>query len=235
VSAEALPQAAGESSAEVVARRRTALLFVVLIVTSTVALVGGVLWPDPATGDWYSYRDIAPIRHRWWVVVTALSISLVLNVPAQALAAVLLTRDRGAVWTTVGAGMMWVGTGFYAAGAAGWAAFYFFATDPALDAASGTRLLDQVGDDPRMFAIAIPGAVLVALGTAVQAAGLWRSRALPRWVPILTLVIILTFIVPTSGPIGLLVEIPVAVAGIALGYFAWRRAGGGRRGDPQVT
>jgi hypothetical protein len=120
---------------------------------------------------------------------------------------------------------MWLGTGLYAVGVAGWVTIYFFATDPAFDAASGRRLLEHVGDDVRLFAVAIPGAVLVALGTVLQAVGLWRSRALPRWVPILSLVIVLTFIVPGSGWVGLLTEIPVAVAGVSIGYFAWRRAG----------
>ncbi len=65
--------------------------------------------------------------------------------------------------------------------------------------ASGTRLLDAVADDPRLFAVALPGAALVALGTVVQAVGLLRSRALPRWVPTLSLAIVLTFVVPGAA------------------------------------
>jgi hypothetical protein len=107
----------------------------------------------------------------------------------------------------------------------GWAAVYFFGTHPGLDVASGTRLLDQIADDPRIFAVVLPGALLVALGTVVQAVGLWRSRALPRWVPILSLAIALSFIAPGSGVVGALLGIPVAVAGIAIGYYAWRRTG----------
>jgi hypothetical protein len=213
-----------EATNRIVARRRTGLLLGVLVITSLAALVGSLLWPEPATGDWYSYDDIAPIRERWWALLTVLSTSLVLNVPAQALAALLLTPNRGAVWTTVGAGVMWLGTGLYAVGVAGWAATYFFTTDPALAAANGRQLLYRVGEDPRLFAIALPGAVLVALGTVVQAVGLWRSRTLPRWVPVLSLAIVLSFIVPGSGLLGFLFGIPVATAGIAMGYYAWRRA-----------
>ena len=93
-----------------------------------------------------------------------------------------------------------------------------------LEAASGTRLLDRVGEDPRLFAVALPGAVLVALGTVAQAVGLLRSRALPRWVPLLSLTIVLSFFVPGSGVAGAIAGIPVAAAAIALGYFAWRRS-----------
>lgn len=201
------------------------MLLGVLVVTSLLAIVGSLLWPEPAAGNWYTYQDIAPIRERWWNVLTGLSVGLVLNVPAQALAALILTPDRGAMWTTAGASLMWLGTGLYAVGVGGWASVYFFGTHPALDVANGTRLLDQVADDPRLFAVALPGALLVALGTVVQAVGLWRSRALPRWVPILSLTIVLSFIAPGSGIVGALFGIPVAVAGTAIGYYAWRRTG----------
>ena len=218
-----LTQGRDQSPTRVVARRRAGLLLIVLVATSLMAVVGSLLWPEPAVGDWYTYRDIAPIRERWWTLLTALSVGLVLNVLAQALAALILTPDRGAMWTTAGAGIMWLGTGLYAVGVGGWAAIYFFGTHPALDVESGTRLLDQVANDARLFAVAIPGAVAVALGTIVQAVGLWRSRTLPRWVPILSLAIVLSFVAPGNGVVGALLGVPVAVAGIAIGYYAWRR------------
>ncbi len=210
-----------------VARRRAGLLFVVLVITSIVALVGSLLWPEPSVGDWYSYDDLAPIRQRWWALLSVMSVSLVLNVPAQALAALLLTPARGAGWTTTGAGLMWLGTGLYAVGVGGWAATYFFATDPVLEADSARALLDHVGEDPRLFAVAIPGALLVALGTVLQAVGLWRARTVPRWVPALSLAIVVSFVVPGNGILGFLFGLPVAAAGIALGYYAWRRAAAG--------
>jgi len=220
-----MPQRNDHAQRSLVTRRRAGLLLIVLVATSLLAILGSLLWPAPAVGDWYTYQDIAPIRERWWAVLTALSVGLVLNVPAQALAALILTPDRGAMWTTAGASLMWLGTGLYAVGVGGWASMYFFATHPGLDAAAGTRLLDQVADDPRLLAVALPGALLVALGTVGQAVGLWRSRALPPWVPILSLTIVLSFIAPGSGIVGALLGIPVAVAGTAIGYYAWRRTG----------
>ena len=195
----------------------------VLLVTSIVAVIGSLLWPEAGSGDWYGYGDIAPLRDRWWGLLTLMSVSLVLNVPAQALAAVMLTGGRGAGWTTVGGALMWLGTGLYAVGVAGWAATYYFVTDPGFDAGSGTALLERVEEDPRLFAVAIPGALLVALGTVLQAVGLLRSGALPKWVPILSLTIVLSFFVPGEGVLGMLFGLPVAVAGTAIGYYAWRR------------
>ena len=83
------------------------------------AIVGSLLWPEPAVGDWYTHDDIAPIRERLWGLLSALSVGLVLNVPAQALAALLLTPAKGAMWTTVGAALIWLGTGFDAVGVGG--------------------------------------------------------------------------------------------------------------------
>jgi putative effector of murein hydrolase len=96
------------AASSLVTRRRAGLLLVVLVATSLLAILGSLLWPEPAVGDWYTYQDIAPIRERWWAVLTALSVGLVLNVPAQALAALILTPDRGAMWTA-GASLMWLG------------------------------------------------------------------------------------------------------------------------------
>ena len=57
----------------------------------------------------------------------------------------------------------------------------------------------------------------------LQAVGLLRSGALPKWVPILSLTIVLSFFVPGEGVLGMLFGLPVAVAGTAIGYYAWRR------------
>jgi len=65
--------------------------------------------------------------------------------------------------------------------------------------------------------------VLVALGTAAQAVGLWRSRALPRWIPLASLVIVASFVLPVNGLAGALVQVPIAAAAVGMGWYAWRR------------
>jgi hypothetical protein len=78
-----MPQRNDHAQRSLVTRRRAGLLLIVLVATSLLAILGSLLWPEPAVGDWYTYQDIAPIRERWWAVLTALSVGLVLNVPAQ--------------------------------------------------------------------------------------------------------------------------------------------------------
>jgi hypothetical protein len=205
-------------------RPRLAVVAAVLAGTAIVGVVGTLLWPPTADGNWYHYADVAPVRDRFFAVLSVLAVSLILSVPAQAIAAMALARQRGAGWATWGAVIMWVGAALQAAGAAGWAMTYYFATGPGLDPAAGTAFLDHVYHDGHVFALAMPGSLMVAIGTVVQAVGLWRSRSLPRWVPLLTLVIVPTFVLPNDGPAGLITQVPLSVAMVALGWYAWRRA-----------
>jgi len=202
-------------------RRRVGLVALALSATALAALPGGLLWPEPSGGgETYTYADIQPQRALWWGLLVALAVNLVINVPAQALLTVLLVRARGAAWATVGGALMWIGTALYAVGGAGWAAAYYFGTAPGVDPA----VMDRINaDTAHIFGVMIPGALLVALGTVVQAVGLWRSGAVPRWIPILWLTIVATFVVPGNGIAGLLTAVPMTAASLGTAYYAYRR------------
>lgn len=45
----------------------------------------------------------------------------------------------------------------------------------------------------------IPGAALVLLGAVLRCVGLFRSSAVPKWVPIAALTIVLTFVIPGNA------------------------------------
>jgi len=204
-------------------RARLAVLAVVLGATSVAAVAGGLLWPEPAAGgETYSYADIASGRELWWGLLTGLAALQVLNIPLQALATMVLVRRRGSAWATWGAALMWIGGGVQGAGVAGWAAAYFFPTDPSVGMAAGEAVVRAANGSAHLFALMIPGAALVLLGTVLQCVGLFRSRAVPRWVPVLLLFIVVTFVVPGNGVAGLLTSVPMAVGAIGLGYHAWR-------------
>ncbi|GHH28141.1 hypothetical protein [Lentzea cavernae] len=204
-------------------RARLAVLAVVLGATSVAAVAGGLLWPEPAAGgETYSYADIASRRELWWGLLTGLAAMQVLNIPLQALATMVLVRRRGSAWATWGAGLMWVGGGLQGAGVAGWAAAYFFPTDPSVGVAAGEAVVGAANGSAYLFALMVPGAVLVLVGTVLQCVGLFRSRAVPGWVPVLLLFIVVTFVVPGNGLAGLLTSVPMAAGAIGLGYHAWR-------------
>ena len=213
-----------ELGSDPVTRRRVGIVSLALTVTSLTAVPGGLLWPEPSGGgETYTYADIQPLRDRWWGLLVFLSAALVLNVPAQAFLTSLLVRRRGAAWATTGGVLMWIGTALYAVGGAGWAAAYYFATAPGVDPGAGASVIDRMAEDSlHLFAPMIGGALLVAIGTIVQTVGLWRSHAVPRWIPLGAATIALTFMVPGNGVVGLVTALPMTAAAIGIAYYAWR-------------
>ncbi|MEU4604100.1 hypothetical protein AB0F43_14060 [Kribbella sp. NPDC023972] len=213
--------ASGPVTADPVLRRRVGIVALLLALTAIAAVPGGLLWPEPAAGgETYAYTDIQPVRDLWWGLLVVLSAALVINVPAQALLTTFIVRDRGSGWATAGAVVLWIGTALYAAGAAGWAAAYYFATAPGVDAS----VIERINDDTaHLFGVMLPGALLVAVGTVIQAVGLWRSRAVPRWIPLLWLTIVATFVVPGNGVAGLITALPMTAASLGTAYYAWRK------------
>jgi hypothetical protein len=212
-------------TADPVTRRRIGAVGLVLTISNLIATPGGVLWPEPSGGgETYTYADIQPLRDRWWGLLVLLAAGALLGVPAQAFLTAYLVRARGAAWATAGGLMMWIGIAFQAVGVGGLAAAYFVATG--VDSTAGTAVIVSANDDLlHLFGPMLAGALLVAIGTVVQVVGLWRSHAVPRWVPLLVLFIVISFVVPGNGWIGLTVQIPMAAGGIAIAYYAWRRAG----------
>jgi hypothetical protein len=205
-------------------RSRMALLAIVLGLTSVLAIPAGLFWPEPkGGGETYAFSDIVGQRDLWWGLLTAISIGAIISVALQALATMLLVPRRGSTWATVGGALMWLGITVQGVAVGAWAAAYYFPTDPSLGGA-GRAVFDVVNDDiVHVFALMLPGAVLALVGQVLQAVGLFRARVVPAWVPWLSLTIVLTFVLPGNGLLGMATEIPMAAAAVALGYYAWRR------------
>ena len=219
---------AGEPIVDRSTAGRVRLLAVVLGITAVAATVGGVFWPEAeGGGDTYSYADIASDRDLWWGLLAFLAVNGIVNVVLLALATLVLVRDRGHVWATVGAAFMMVGIAVQAVGVAGWQSAYYYATDPAVDEAMGAAVVEAANDDQgHLFALLIAGAVLVIVGTVLQVVALIRARAVPVWVWVGLLFSIITLFVPAEGALGLVTGLPMAAGAIGLGYFAVRRVSG---------
>jgi hypothetical protein len=210
-------------TADPVTRRRIGAVGIAVVVSNLAATAGGVLWPQPAGGgETYTYADIQPLRDRWWGLLVALGISALLGVPAQAFLTTYVVRRRGAAWATAGGLLMWIGIAFQAVGVGGLAAAYYFASG--VDSTTGAAVMDHANDDLlHLFGPMLAGALMVAVGTVLQVVGLWRSHAVPRWVPLLVLFVVVSFALPGNGWLGLIVQVPMAAGGIAIAYYAWRR------------
>src|SRR5262245_53747165 len=200
----ALPQSALDRAESRTGDGRLRLLFGVIVVTSFTAFALSVMAFAKPLGDadaLPTYAEIAPVREYVWAFFAVAAVQLIVGACAAALAGWILAPDRGARWATVGGGVIWLGAAIYGVGVAGWAAIYYYGTDPAvLDPATATRLLDHANDDAaRMLAVPFGGALLIAVGSLLLAVALWRARTVPRWLPIAGAVSVLaTIVIPPS-------------------------------------
>lgn len=199
------------------------LLLGAIILTSVAVLAVSLLFPAVGEGGWLSYATVQPDRAFIWGFLTLAGANIVVTTVAVSLACVLLAPKRGWRWVTAGAALAIAGGAFYAVGVGGWAMVYFFATDSsALDPATATAFIESVNDDLRVFGAAGGGALTIALGALLLAVGLWRSGNVPNWLPVVLAVgTVITFILPTEGVVGAIVEAPSAISSVLIGWYAW--------------
>jgi hypothetical protein len=230
-SSAALPHAALDRAERPAGNGRLRLLFGVIVVTSLSAFGLSVASLAKPIGDGDSlptFAAIQPVRGYVWAFFALAAVQLIVGACAAALAGWILAPARGARWATIGGSLIWLGAAMYGVGVAGWAAFYFYATDTAVvDPATAARLVDHANDDTvRMLAVPFGGAILVAMGSLLLAVALWRARTVPRWVPIVGAIsTVVTLLVPPGNAIGLIGEALSSATTVALGWYAWQRRG----------
>jgi hypothetical protein len=218
-------QAPARGSSDGATRSRITAVCVVLAVTGIGAIPIGLLWPGGSdSGTVLTVDDVSSYRQTWWVLIMSGAVLTSLNVPAQAVAVLTLVRERGAGGATWGAGLMWVGAVLEAVGLAGFAAAYFYPSDPSVPHGAGAAVFGSIAQDhAHLLAIQLPGHLMSTIGIVVQAIALLRSRTVPRWVAIISLSILVTYVIPGSHLIGLVTQLPLAATCLALSYYARRR------------
>jgi hypothetical protein len=220
-----IAETAVPGSTEPAARTRITAVCVLLALTGIAAIPIGLLWPGSSnSGTVLTVDDVQSYRQTWWVLIMSGAVLTSLNVPAQAIAVLVLVRERGAKAATWGAGLMWVGAVLEAIGLAGFAAAYFYPSDPSVSHAAGAEVFSSIAQDhAHLLAIQLPGHLVSTIGIVVQAVALFRSNVVPRWVPIISLSILVTYVIPGSHVIGLLTQLPLAATCLGLAYYARRR------------
>jgi hypothetical protein len=206
-------------------RARISVVCAVLAVTGLAAIPIGLLWPGSSnSGTVLSVQDVQSYRQTWWTLVMLGTIVTALNVPAQAIAVLTLVRDRGAKAATWGAALMWIGAVMEAVGVAGFGAAYFYPSDPSVPHAAGAAVFHSIAQDHfHLLVIQLPGHLLSTIGIVIQAVALFRSKAVPAWVPVVSLSILVTYVIAGSHLIGLVTQVPLATTCLALAYYARRR------------
>ena len=217
-----------ESHAPPDRRRRdvqVGLLFAAIVFGAVSVLAISLLFPAAGDNDFFTYDSVSADREFHWSFLTFVAANIVVSSISVGLASLMLVSRHGWPWATAGFTLGVVGAGLYAIGVGGWAMTYFFASDPGvLDPATATALVDAVNADSfRLFTAAFAGAISIAIATLLMAIGLWRSGNLPKWVIGLSVIgALLPLFVPVEGIVGALVESPAAIAGVLIGWQAWR-------------
>jgi hypothetical protein len=172
----------------------------------------------------FDYAQISAHLTRWWVLHAVDGLAVMLVMLGAAVATVQLVRGRGARLATAALvvgpfGAMALGASIVAQGTLG----AYVADAEAIARPSGIALLDHAGAHPvPIVALSGPGALLVLLGSVLVCVALLLSRAVPRLVPLLFLGGLLGSLVVSTGLVGALLEVPSAVAVVALGELASR-------------
>lgn len=196
---------------------RTRLMAYALGLAAVAALPLQLLWLRPSDGKQFSHADIAGDRELFWLVLVLFAAISVVYLPLQALSVMHLVRDRGRSAATVGGVLLWIGCGLQAVGVATWAATYFVATSPEVGSSAGRAVIEAANsDDLHLYGVLFPGVVLVTLGTVIQCVALLRAKVTPVWVPVGLLFIVLTFLIQSTGPIGLISTIPMTIGALGL-------------------
>lgn len=202
-----------------VVRRRSVA---VVLALGAIAAAANLLARPVLAEDSSVFAQVAPERDAVWVFGLVGAISTATAYLAVGLAACLLIRARGAGLATVGALL----TGFGALGyASGFFAFHTLSWYGTADVLSsqGAEFLTFVGDSSgHVFGPQVVGFLLGTLGYLTIAAALWRSRVVPRWLPIS---IAVTFVLTMLAGSGIAFDVVHAVymgTFMSVAWFVWQ-------------
>jgi hypothetical protein len=218
------PEAVSTTTPSTTDRVRTGIVSAVLAL-GAVAIAVIVLWQPWGERDALSYADIAPHRDAAWIGTLIDGLAIAAVGVTLAIAVCRLVPARGAALATVGSVLTGFGgvaffAGMFAFGSLSW---YATSTD-ALPADTGSAFMTYVNDNPgHVMLPQMIGFLLYTLGSLLLMGALWRSRAVPRWLPIAFLV--LTVGVFATG--GVLLNVIQAVQTLLLvpvAVYALRRA-----------
>ena len=163
---------------------------------AAVALV--LLWHPWETRDQFGYTDVEPIRDAMWRTILVDGVAYALVGITLGIVVCGFARSRGAIWATVGAALTTLGGIAFAMGEYAFVSLSWYATEPdALSTAQGSKLLDHVVDHPEHgIVVQMAGFAAITLGTLALMVALLRARAVPTWLPVAVIVLLVAQFTP---------------------------------------
>jgi hypothetical protein len=206
-------------------RARASVVSAVLAL-GALAVAVVVLWQPWGERDHLTYADIAPHRDAAWLGTVIDGLGFAAVGIALGLAVCLLAPGRGASWANIGAVLTGFGGVVFSAGMVAFGSFAWSVTNTdAVPANAGTALMKYTEANPgHVLGLQMAGFLLFTVGSLVLMVALWRSRSVPRWLPIGYLV--LTVGVFALGGVALNVVQAIQMATLIVVAFYARRAAG---------
>jgi hypothetical protein len=177
---------AERGSVRVEAARGRALIVATTLVLAAAAVALVLLFRPWPVRNSFLYQDLAPVRDAIWTAILVDAVAFAAIGLSFSLGVCLLAPGRGARLANLGAVVTTVGGLLFAMGAFAFAAFIWYVTDPtALPIQDGTRFLEfAVANPEHLMLVQMLGFLLYTLGSVILAAAMFRSGAVPRWLPI---------------------------------------------------
>lgn len=164
-------------------------------------LASVLLWHPWPTRDRFGYGDIAPIRDAMWQALVVDALAFAVTAVTFSIVVCGLARARGAVWATIGAAVTTLGGMAFAMGEFGFATLSWYATDTAATSVeSGTKLMAYSVDHPEHgMVVQMAGFLAFTIGSVLLLVALIRSRAVPLWLPVASLVLVVAQFAPVPS------------------------------------
>lgn len=144
-----------------------------------------LVWLPWGARNAFDHASIQPIRDTAWLGMTLDGLAMGVLAVTVSIATCLLAPDRGRRWADVGSVLTVLGGIAFAMSAFGRGVLGWFATAESVGPAAGDALLTLVSEDPTRLVLVTGGGFLsVTIGTLILAVAWWRSRVVPRWLPI---------------------------------------------------
>jgi hypothetical protein len=168
---------------------------------------------------------LASHQHAWIAATYGTALNAI-GIVALLLAVCVLVIRRGSAWATAALVTGMIGTALYAVASAVPMQILGLGKQTVISAAQTTSLLDYMSEhDTIQGGVAFPGFLLLLVAQILVTVALFRSRALPLWVPTLFIAgAVVQVVLAGGGVLTAVATIPETVAMVVIGWYAYRKA-----------